>query len=117
MTTDATKYRAKVTTLLQQVHPKLATTTRLEFKNCFGASAGYVNGHIFISCGRFGVAMRLPPEYLEEVFKLKGVRPLKYFPGGHVKREYAVFPQRMVEDTRKFKKLLDASIEYSLSKQ
>jgi len=36
----------------------------LEFKNFFGAVTGYVDGHIFVSCGKFGVALRLPPDTL-----------------------------------------------------
>jgi hypothetical protein len=32
----------------------------LEFKNCFGAVADYVDGRIFCSCGKFGQALRLP---------------------------------------------------------
>ena len=44
--------------LLEQVRPGLAATHALEFKNLFGATAGYVNGAIFISSGRFGIALR-----------------------------------------------------------
>ncbi len=28
----------------------------------------------------------------------KGVKHLKYFPKGHVKKEYAVLPKRILED-------------------
>ena len=52
-------YLEKITILLKQIRPKLATQHRLEFKNVFGAVGGYVNGKIFISCGKFGVALRL----------------------------------------------------------
>ena len=103
-----------MTKLLKQTRPRLATTHQLTFKNVFGAVAGYVNGRIFISCGKFGLALRLPPEILNDLFKDKGVRRLKYFPNGHVKKEYAVLPNRMIEDRQLFKKLLDKSIEYSL---
>ena len=109
-------YLEKVATLVTRTRPRLAVTHQLYFRNCFGAVAGYVNDGIFISCGRFGVALRLPPSSLEQLFKDKDVRPLKYFPNGHVKKEYAVIPDRIVEDKHRFKKLLDKSIEYSLSK-
>ena len=109
------KYSEKITTLLEQVHPKLSTTHRLEFKNVFGAVGGYVNGRIFVSCGKFGVALRLPSQTLESLFNEKIVKHLKYFPNGHVKKEYAVLPKRIFEDSHKFKKLLDKSIEYALS--
>ena len=109
------KYSEKITTLLGQIRPKLSTTHRLEFKNVFGAVGVYVNGCIFVSCGKFGVALRLPPQTLESLFNEKIVKHLKYFPNGHVKKEYAVLPKRIIEDSPKFKKLLDKSIKYALS--
>ena len=110
-------YFEKVTTLLKQARPRLATTYQLTFNNVFGAVAGYVNGHIFVSCGRFGVALRLPSKVLEDLFKDKGVKHLKYFPNGHIKKEYAVLPKRIIEDKRQFKKLLDKSIKYSFRRE
>ena len=109
------KYFNQVTKLLKQSRPRLADTHRLEFKTVFGAVAGYVDGHIFISCGRFGVALRLPPEILSDLFKEKGVKHLKYFPKGHVKKEYAVLSKRIIDDNRQFKKFVDKSIKYALS--
>ena len=40
------------------------------------------------------------------------MEPLRYFPNGHIKKEYAVLPERILEDGRRFKTLVDASIEY-----
>jgi hypothetical protein len=65
-------YRDKLESLLKKVRPRLSSTHNLEFKKCFGAVAGYVNGNIFISCGKFGVALKLPPEALAMLFKEKG---------------------------------------------
>lgn len=107
------RYFDQVTGLLKRVHPKLDTAHTIEFKNCFGAVAGYVNNHIFISCGKFGVALRLPPETLAGVFKEKGVKHLKYFPKGHIKKEYAVLPKRILENKKQFQKLVELSIEYA----
>lgn len=104
----------KLKKLLEQAHPRFATTHQLTFKNVFGAVAGYVNGRIFISCGTFGVALRLPPEVLDDLFRDKRARHLKYFPTGHVKRQYAVIPRRIVEDQRQLRILVDRSIGYAL---
>ncbi len=95
----ATTYLDEITTLLEQVRPKLATTHRLDFKNVFGAVGGYVNGKLFASCGKFGVALRLPPETLDALFQEEDVKHLKYFPGGHIKKEYAILPERILEDS------------------
>ena len=87
----------------------------MEFKNCFGAVAGYVNGNIFVSCGKFGLALRLPPQTLKELFKEADVSPLKYFKKGHAKKEYAVIPKRVIDDHSRFKKLVNVSIKFALS--
>ena len=110
------KYLDTLEKLLKHVRPKLTTTHKLEFKNCFGAIAGYINGNIFVSCGRFGVALKLPPEALAGLFKEKDVLHLKYFPNGHTKKEYAVIPQRLIDKRYHFKKILDKSIKYVLIK-
>ena len=104
----------KLTNLLKLARPKLAATHQLTFKNVFGAVAGYVDGRIFISCGKFGVALKLPPKVLNDLFKEDGVKRLKYFPKGHIKKEYAVIPKRILDDQHQFKKLADESIQYVL---
>ncbi len=108
------KYLNKITTLLKQARPKLATQHRLEFKNVFGAVGGYVNGKIFISCGKFGVAFRLPPDTLINLFQKKKAKHLKYFPKGHVKKEYAVLSKQVLGNKYQFKKLVDESIKFVL---
>ena len=110
------EYLDEVTELLKQTSPKLAVRYRLEFKHSFGAIAGYVNGQIFISYGKFGVALKLPSEILTVLFKDKVIVHLKYFQKGYVKKEYAVLSKQIIEDQHRFKELLDKSIKYVLSK-
>ena len=104
-------FREKLESLLQKVRPRLSSTHNLEFKKCFGAVTGYVNGNIFISCGKFGVALKLPAKTLEKLFEDGEVKPLKYFPNGHVKKEYAVLSKHMLNDLSRLKKLVDNSIK------
>lgn len=107
-------YQKKITTLLKQARPKLPTTQQLEFKNVFGAVGGYVNGKIFISCGKFGVALRLPPNTLDTLFQEKKVKYLKYFPKGHIKKEYAVLSKKILDDKHRLKKLVGESIKHTI---
>lgn len=107
------KYLKEITILLKQARPKLATQHKLEFKNVFGAVGGYVNGKIFTSCGKFGVALRLPPNTLDVLFQKKVAKHLKYFPNGHVKKEYAVLSKRILENKKEFKRLLGESLQYA----
>ena len=105
-------YLEKITMLLKQTRPKLSTTHKLEFKNVFGAVGAYIEGHIFASCGKFGVALRLPPETLAALFQEKEAKHLKYFLKGHIKKEYAVLSKRVLENKHQLKKLVDESIKY-----
>jgi hypothetical protein len=108
------KYLEEITTLLKRVRPKLAPH-KLEFKNVFGAVGGYVNGKIFISCGKFGIVLRLPPDTLATLFREKEAKHLKYFSNGHIKKEYAVFSNRVLENKRQLTKLVGESVKYVLS--
>ena len=112
--TKKNTYRDILHQLLERTHPRLFTTHRIACKNFFGAVLGYVDGALFVSGGAFGVALKMPPKTLEAVFKEKGVTHLKYFPKGHIKKEYAVFPKRILEDKKQFKKCIDESIRYVL---
>lgn len=89
----------------------------MSFKNCFGAVAGYVDGNIFISCGRFGIALKLPSTTINRLLEERGVRHLKYFPNGHVKRDYVVLPKRILEDRGRLKGLVDQSIRFATRQQ
>ena len=105
-------YQEQLQTILEQSCPELATRHALTFKNCFGAVAGYVDQQIFCSCGQFGFALKLPPEDREEIFKVGG-KHLKYFPNGHVKKDYAVLTGQMVNDRKKLYRLIETSIKFS----
>ena len=108
------KYFEKITKLLERANSKLTTTHRIKFKNVFGAVGGYVNGRIFISYGKFGVALKLPSKTLEDLFNKKVAKHLKYFPKGHTKKEYAVLASRITKDTRQFRQLINESVRYVL---
>ena len=108
-------YFERLTQLLNRAGPGLAARHELDFKNCFGAVAGYVDGRIFISCGRFGVGLKLPAETLRGLFQESGVKPLKYFSKGHIKKDYAVLPKRILENRARFRKLVATSLRFVLS--
>ncbi len=96
--------------------PEFRSAHKIDFKNVFGATAGYILGRIFISCGKFGVALKLPEKALEELFKENGVKHLKYFTKGHIKKEYAVIPKRILQNKSRFQKLADKSMQFVLLK-
>jgi hypothetical protein len=107
-------YLEKLKNVLNLSRSNLATEHILEFKHVFGAIGGYINGRIFIVSGKFGVAFRLPEDTLSILFQTKRARHLKYFPKGHIKKEYAVFSKRLLVNKLQLKKIVDESIRYVL---
>lgn len=91
-------YLDRITDILGRTRLRLSRTRDLTFRRVFGAVAGYVDGNIFISSGKFGLALKLPSATIEHLLEERGVRQLKYFPNGHVKRNYVVLPKRILED-------------------
>lgn len=110
------KYLDQLTTLLKTVSQKLFTAHNLQFKNVFGAVGGYVNGKIFTSCGNFGLALRLPQDTINLLLKNKKAKHFKYFPNGHIKKEYVVLSKEIIENKKLLKKLIVESIEYMSNK-
>ncbi len=111
------KYFEEITAIIRLARPRLSTTNKLEFKNVFGAVGVYVNGHIFASCGKFGVAFRLPPDTRGALFQQKEAKYLKYFPKGHIKKEYAVLSKKILNDKHRLKRIMDESLKYAISLQ
>ncbi len=88
-------------------------THQIEFKNCFGAVAAYVDGKIFASCGKFGFALRLPEKKRDNLLSMRGNKRLRYFPNGHVKKEYVVLNTGLKKDRPALIKLIDQSMNYA----
>ncbi len=59
-----------------------------------------------------GTGLKLPPETIASLLSEKGVKRLKYFPNGHVKKDYAVLPRRILQDQSRMKKLLRESMRF-----
>ncbi len=109
------KYHNKLETILAITHPRLRNSYYLEFQNSFGAVAGYINGQIFIVCGKLGIALKLPQKALINFFKLREAKAFKYFKNGHIKKEYALFPKKILDDKIKLKKMIEKSIRFVLA--
>lgn len=90
-------YLDQLQDLLRRAHPEPDAAQQQEFKNSFGAVSGYVNGHIFISCGKFGVALRLQPETLQRLFQEADVERLRYFPKGHLGGALYTTPEALAQ--------------------
>lgn len=105
-------YREMLDEILRGVYPDPQSSHDLTFKNSFGSVAGYVDGNIFCSCGQFGFALKLPRDVVQRLLSEEGATPLKYFPKGHVKKDYAVLPPRLLDDTETLQDLIAASVAF-----
>ena len=73
-----------------------------------------MDGRIFGSKGAFGLALKLPEETRRRLMEDEGGTPLRYFPKGHVKREYAVLPEDIVSSPERLGPLVREAMAYAL---
>lgn len=111
------KYKEKIIKILNKTRPRLSISNDLEFKNCFGAVACYLDGQLFIVCENFGVALKLPSKTLSTLFDSKNGKQLKYFKNGHVKKDYAIISKKILDNHIELKKLVDRSIKFTTSSE
>jgi TfoX/Sxy family transcriptional regulator of competence genes len=87
---------------------------RLQCKHFFSGAAVYANGRICASLTPVGFAIKLPKQSRDVLLKRRGVRPLRYFPNGPLKKEYVVLPKALIGDPNGIRGLLEMSIAYAL---
>ena len=75
----------------------------------------FAEGRICLSLTPVGLALKLPPETKERLLADSQAEPLRYFPNGPIKKDYALFPGREVESDESFVQLALESIQYALS--
>jgi len=107
----AKDYSQILTSYLKLWLPRLLCDKRFEIKNCFGAKAGYWKKNIFVSCGNFGLALKLPARTISNLLHNKEAKPLKYFEKGHVKKGYAVISPAVFNKKSRMIYLLKLSIK------
>ena len=106
------EFRRELAGILDASLPVEYSSREIEFKAVFGAVAGYSDGRLFVSYGNFGLALKLPSALRAELLEQKRGTALRYFPKGHVKKEYVVIPQGLRNDREAIRELLRQSVEY-----
>ncbi len=110
----ATEYLEQLTNLLKKTTPAKNKGVKPECKHFFSGAAVYANGRICISLTPAGFAIKLPEESRNALLKQKGVKRLRYFPNGPIKKDYVVLPKTMLKDLRTLRHWVRISIEYVL---
>ncbi len=104
----AEPYLRELRSLLERVSPGGA----VECKHFFGGAAAYSGGRIFMSLTRVGLALKLPAETRDCLFR-NGAAPLRYFPNAPVKKEYAVLPEATTGNEAALARLIGESLDYT----
>ena len=106
------KYLDELNELIEQAIPKKMKTAKLEIKHFFNGAAVYANKNICISLTPAGLAIKLPEASRKELMKRAGVKQLRYFSKGHIKKEYVVLSKRIIDNKKALAKLMTESFEY-----
>ena len=89
----------------------------VECKHFFSGAAVYANGRICASLTPVGFAIKLPKESRDSLLKRRGVKPLRYFAKGPVKKEYVVISKALIDDANGLRGLLEISVAYVLQRR
>lgn len=104
------EYRRQIETLIDDA--RLPADCDISYKNVFGAVAAYANGKIFMTCGKFGLALKLPDDTCGSLMAEGAGEPLRYFAKGHIKRNYVVLLAGALEDEARAAKLVRQSAAF-----
>lgn len=103
----AEKYLKELIELMDQVRFKDA---KWECKHFFSGAAVYVDGKVCMSLTPVGLALKLPEKSRDILKKEKGAKPLRYFPGAPIKKDYVLLPKKMVSDIKELEVWIYESI-------
>jgi hypothetical protein len=100
----AKKYLEKLSDLVSRLNIEEEVSRSVELKHFFSGAALYIDGSICVSWSPVGLAFKLPEEEIIELIKSGIAKPLKYFPNGHVKKDYALFANPDLSKSKQWKK-------------
>jgi TfoX/Sxy family transcriptional regulator of competence genes len=111
----AKEYLEQLSVIIKQATARRFKDVNLECKHFFSGAAVYADGRICISLTPVGFAIKLPEASREQLLKEKGVKPLRYFPKGPIKKDYVVLSKSMLNDTKELRRWVKVTIDYALT--
>lgn len=109
------RYLEQLNALIGSLSPGALKGVKLECKHFFSGAAVYAEGRICMSWTPAGFAMKLPESSRNTLVNRQGAKYLRYFPKGPIKKDYVVLPKLLLQETRTFRRLAKASVDYALS--
>ena len=107
----AQPYFDRLTEKLRESNPSKRGVL-VECRHFFGGAALYANGKIFASLSPAGFAIKLPERSRSELLRERRGRPLRYFKGSPIKKEYLVLSRARTSDREAVRRLLRAGVRY-----
>lgn len=111
----AKEYLDKLSAFIENASLDSFGGTRLECKHFFAGAALYADGRICISLTPVGLALKLPEETKNSLLERGAAVPLRYFPKGPIKNDYALFPEGIEMSGDKLHEYVKESIRYALT--
>ena len=99
----AKEYFEKLSNLIKDLKIDDEIDVCMETKHFFSGAALYVNGTMCASWSPVGLAFKLPEVEISRLIKSGKAKPLKYFPKGHVKKDYALFENPSLKNAMQWK--------------
>ena len=101
----AKEYFEKLSHLIDALNLDAEIKLPVEVKHFFSGAALYVDGAICVTWSPVGLAFKLLEDEVDQLINSGRAKPLKYFPGGHVKKGYALFEAPDLSEREQWKKL------------
>ncbi len=111
----AKEYLDKLSAFIDKATSDHFDGVNLECKHFFSGAALYADEKICISLTPVGLALKLPEETKNRLLKSKTTVPLKYFPKGPIKKNYALFPNGIENGGKALHIYVKESVEYALT--
>jgi len=84
-------YFEKLSSLTRQLKIESEIGKPIEIKHFFSGAALYVNKTLCVSWSPVGLAFKLQEQEASKLISSGKAKPLKYFPKGHIKKDYVLF--------------------------
>ncbi len=97
-------YFEKLNSLIGKLDIKEEILSKIEIKHFFSGAALYINKNICVSWSPIGLAFKLGEKEANKLIHSGKAIPLKYFPKGHIKKDYATFENPSESKPNKWKK-------------
>ena len=108
----AEPYLGQLSDLVEQMSLGEQPGVELECRHFFAGAALYADGKICASLTPVGLAVKLPLAVREAMLADGRGRPLRYFDGGKVKKEYVLLPAGSAADPSALAELFLTSFRY-----